>query len=188
MTDPYTLPGGVLRNLLGITDPAVLAEAEADITRARLIQLGSHPLPGGYDLAHLRRFHVVIFGDLYPWAGELRTVDIAKQTPFCPARNLESYAADVFDRLQTANTLKGLQRPEFVHAAAALYADVNALHPFREGNGRAQRAYFAQLGAEAGWPLSWAGLDPEENREASVRSFLGDNAPLERMLDRLLGP
>ncbi|WP_245607761.1 Fic/DOC family protein [Streptomyces prunicolor] len=86
MNDPYAIPNGVLRNKLGITDHQLLAAAEADITRARLVMLAERPLPGAYDLGHFQAFHAAIFGDIYPWAGELRTVNIAKRTPFCPAR------------------------------------------------------------------------------------------------------
>ena len=187
MSDPYLLPSGALRNKLGITDPRALSEAEADISRARLAILTSRPLPGDYDMAHLQRFHSVIFGDVYPWAGELRTVDLTKWTSFCPVRNICAYADEVFGRLRSANWLRGLPRADFVREIAALYGDVNALHPFREGNGRAQRAFLGQLSSEAGWSLRWSDLSAIENTEASVKSFLGDNGPLERMMDKLVG-
>jgi cell filamentation protein len=186
MNDPYVLPNGVLRNRLGITDAAALAAAEADITRARLLQVAENPPPGDFNLVHLRRFHAEIFSDLYDWAGELRTVDIAKHTPFCPLQHLSAYAAEVFGCLRAADRLRGLARGDFVRAAAGLYGDINALHPFREGNGRAQRAFLAELSRQAGWPISWATLAPDENQDASIKSFLGDNQPLERMLDRLV--
>lgn len=186
MNDPFVLPNGVLRNRLGITDAATLATAEADITRARLLQVDEHPPAGDFDLVRLRRFHAAIFSDLYDWAGELRSVDIAKHTPFCPLQHLSAYAAEVFGYLRAADHLRGLARGDFVRAAAGLYGDINALHPFREGNGRAQRAFLAHLSRQAGWPISWATLTPDENQDASIKSFLGDNQPLERMLDRLV--
>lgn len=119
-------------------------------------------------------------------AGELRTIDISKQTPFCPVRNLGVYAGEVFGRLRSADWLRGLPRDEFVRAAAELDGDINALHPFRDGNGRTRRTFLSQLSADAGWHVSWAGMSAEENRAASIKSFLGDNAPLERMIDRLV--
>ncbi|MFE3247328.1 Fic/DOC family protein [Streptomyces sp. NPDC059209] len=140
MNDPYTLPNGVLRNNLGITDHQLLAAAEADITRARLVMLAGRPLPGTYDLGHLQAFHATIFGDIYAWAGELRTVN----------------------------------------------GDLNVLHPFREGNGRAQRALLVQLSTDAGYVLNWSGMDPQRNEDASVKSFLGDNDLLEQLLDELI--
>lgn len=92
MIDPYLTPSGVLRNRLGIADPDLLAQAEADISRAALLLLAERPVPGAYDLRHLQDIHVAIFGAVYPWAGELRTVEISKQTPFCPSVNLVSFA------------------------------------------------------------------------------------------------
>ena len=83
MTDPCIGPDGVFLNRLGITDPAELRAAEADITSARLIALNQLGIDGDYDLDHLRAFHRFVFADIYTWAGELRTVDIAKYDAFC---------------------------------------------------------------------------------------------------------
>jgi cell filamentation protein len=64
--------------------------------------------------------------------------------------------------------------------------EVNAIHPFREGNGRAQRAFFHQLARQAGWPVDWTQLDPEANAEASAASLRGDNTLLRALLDDLV--
>ena len=98
--DPYLDPqAGVLPNRLGLTDPDELDRAEADLTGFRLVELGERALPGAYDLAHLQAFHRFIFGDLYDWAGELRTVSIAKTDLFCLPQNLVGFAEDVFGKL-----------------------------------------------------------------------------------------
>jgi len=82
--DPYLDPAsGVLRNLLGITDPGELAQVEAALSASRLIDLERRRLPGSYDLDHLQAFHRYILGDVFGWAGELRTVSIAKGSLFC---------------------------------------------------------------------------------------------------------
>jgi cell filamentation protein len=66
IVDPYVDPeSGLLRNRLGINDPARLREAEAGLTLAALADLGTRILPGGYDLDHLQIFHREIFGDIY---------------------------------------------------------------------------------------------------------------------------
>ncbi len=91
--DPYLDPGsGVLRNRLGITDPGELAQVEAALSATRLIDLERRRLPGGYDLNHLRAFHRYILGDIFAWAGELRTVSIAKGSLFCLPQHLETAA------------------------------------------------------------------------------------------------
>jgi cell filamentation protein len=90
--DPYLDPAGsVLRNLLGITDAQELSQAEAALTASRLVDLERRRLPGRYDLAHLQAFHRRIFADVYDWAGQLRTVSIAKAGEvFCLPQHLAS--------------------------------------------------------------------------------------------------
>lgn len=186
-TDPYRDPDtGVLRNLLGITDPAVLEQADADFSAIRLAQLQRRELPGDYDLEHLRGFHRAVFGDVYPWAGELRTVWIAKGDPFCMPQHIESSAHNIFGRLAAADHLRDLDRSEFVTRLTDLLGDLNALHPFRDGNGRTQRAFCAQLARHAGHQLRWAPMDPAENIAASRASLRGDNTQLRAMLERLI--
>jgi cell filamentation protein, protein adenylyltransferase len=177
--DPYLDPAsGVLRNLLGISDPGELSEVEAALSASRLIDLERRRLPGMYDLEHLRIFHRYILGDVYEWAGELRTVSLAKGSLFCLPQHLTTYAADVFGRLAAAGQLRGLNREEFIARLAEFLADVNALHPFREGNGRAQRAFFSQLAHDAGHHIDWIHMDPDRNTTASAAAHRGDLAPL----------
>ncbi|MFD4533569.1 Fic/DOC family protein [Kitasatospora sp. NPDC058397] len=185
MADPYADPdSGVLRNRLGITDQGQLAAAEADITAARLTRIAEKPVPGRYDLAHLQGFHREVFGSIYPWAGEVRSIEIAKgNTQFCLVRMIPGFADDTFGRLaRRQDYLRGLDRDSFLTGLADLYGDVNALHPFREGNGRAQRAFLGQLAADAGHPIDWTRLDPDRNTLASIASFNGNTGPLRAML------
>lgn len=186
-SDPYLDPDpGVLRNALGITDEERLRQVEADLSFAALLDLGLRSLPGGYDLPHLQAFHREIFQDLYPWAGEIRTVAIAKTDLFCLPQHIESYAAGVFRDLAADRCLRGLPRESFVKRLTHYYAEVNAIHPFREGNGRTQRAFFQQLAREAGWPVDWTVLDAESNVEASIASLRANNRPLWTLLERVL--
>ncbi|MFC4375519.1 Fic/DOC family protein [Nocardia halotolerans] len=175
-----------MRNRLGITDAASLRRAEADLSQAALADLGIRSLPGRYDLQHLCAFHREIFADVYPWAGEIRTVGIAKSDPFCLPRHIASYASEVFASLAAEGHLRGLDRVEFIAKLTHYLGEVNAIHPFREGNGRAQRAFFHQLAREAGWVIDWSGLSPEDNVQVSIASLRGDNEPMRDLLDRLV--
>lgn len=113
--DPYVDPNsGVLLNRLAISDPERLREVEAGLTFAALAELGTRTLPGGYDLAHLRSFHREIFGDLYPWAGEIQVVGIAKTDPFCLPHHIEAYSAEVLGGLAKERYLRGLTRDIFL--------------------------------------------------------------------------
>lgn len=185
--DPYLdLEHGVLRNRLGLTDPGDLARAEADLVATRIVDLQRTDLPGGYDLDHLQEFHELLFGDVYDWAGELRTVALGRGVPFCRPADLRAEGGRVFARLAEARYLRGLERAAFVDGLAVLFAEVNALHPFREGNGRTLRAFLGQLSRAAEHPVRWAGLEREENAVASKAAHAGDLVPLRGLLDRLV--
>ena len=156
------------------------------MTKVSMAILAVEVLPGQYDLTHLRDFHRQIFGRLYPWAGEIRTVAISKSDMFCLPQYIETYATEVLGQLADEKHLRGLPRDRFVDRVAHYLAEVNAIHPFREGNGRTQRAFFHQLAREAGWPIDWSGLEIERNTSASIASLRGDNGPLRTMLDELI--
>src|SRR3954454_3029045 len=96
--DPYLdLQSGVLRNRLAITDPKRLRRVEADFTAVRIAQVIRSPIPGKYDLTHLRAFHRRIFQDLYDWPGERRTVSIGRDSRlFSLPQHLEADADELF--------------------------------------------------------------------------------------------
>jgi cell filamentation protein len=186
--DPYVYPGtSVLRNHFGIRDAAELAQLEAAISAGRIAQLEREPIPGHHDTAHLQAVHRKIFGDLYPWAGELRTVQIAKgESMFALPQHVASYLTGVLSDLANEDRLRGLERDDFVTRLAHYFAELNAVHPFREGNGRTQRAFLGHIAAEAGHPIDWIGLDPDSNIQASRESHRGNNEQLKKLLDGLI--
>lgn len=185
--DPYVYPGtDVLRNMRGIRDGDELERFETRLTYLRGLQLASDPLVGKYDLSHLRAFHGYLFAGLYEWAGELRTVVLAKTDLFCLPEHIESYGAEIFGKLAEEDWLRGLGRESFIDRLAHYLGDVNALHPFRDGNGRAQRAFFAQLAADAGFQLDWQLVDPQRNTDASVAAMQGGEAPMRSLLDEIV--
>jgi cell filamentation protein len=152
--DPYSDPvTGVLYNKLGLRSAAALEAAEREI-------------------------HKRIFGDVYQWAGQIRTVAIARSAMFCRPQYIDSAAAVIFRELHDEDCLRGLRRDAFVGRLAYHLGEVNALHPFREGSGRAQRAFFAQLARSTGFTLAWQHLDPVRNVEASAAIMRGDSEPM----------
>jgi cell filamentation protein len=162
-SDPYVDPAtGTLRNRLGVADPATLAEFEVDITAAALFILRQKGLRGRYDLAHLQAFHRAIFGDIYQWAGEIRTVAMARTDLFALPQHIETYGAQVLSQLATEEHLRELPFDRFVPRLAHFLGEINAVHPFRDGNGRAQRAFSQQRsgrpsarGRRPARPMSW---------------------------------
>jgi cell filamentation protein len=185
--DPYTDPvTGVLRNKLGLGTAEELAAAEREITHAALILIRESPVRATYDLPHLCTIHQRIFSDIYEWAGQIRTVAIAKGNPFCLPQYIESSSADIFRALRSENSLQGLERRPFIDRLTYYLGEVNAVHPFREGNGRTQRVFFEQLARDAGFALNWQHLDAARNIEASVAIMRGEVEPMRKMLDSLV--
>ena len=173
VTDPYYWSGTeCLRNRLDIRDAGELERAEQEIVGLRSAELIARHLPGAYDTEHLQHFHRILFGDIYDWAGTLRTVRIHKGgTAFCFPQFLSGNLSALFSGLAVDRYLLGLTHHSFMAKFAALYGELNALHPFREGNGRTQRAFLRQLAAAAGWQVRWEMLTKQENDDACASYF-----------------
>jgi cell filamentation protein len=185
--DPYSDPAtGVLYNKLGLETAAALEAAEREITHAALILLHDSPASATYDLRHLCEIHARIFADIYEWAGQVRTVSIAKGATFCLPQHIGPSAAGIFRNLHGEDILRGLRRDHFVERLTFYLGEVNALHPFREGNGRTQRAFFGQLAHDAGYAIAWRHLDATRNTMASAAIMTGDPEPMRTLLDELV--
>jgi cell filamentation protein, protein adenylyltransferase len=182
--DPYVYPGTVvLRNRFDILDEDALEAAERRLSAERIRQ----GVPtGAFDLAHLRAVHRHLFQDIYDWAGELRTVEIAKEGhQFQFRRYIETGMADVHRRLVATRFLVGLGLPEFAAGAGEIIGDINYVHPFREGNGRAQLQYLRQLADRAGHPMDLTALDREAWMAASRDAHRGDYAGFATEIERV---
>jgi cell filamentation protein len=184
--DTYCYPGTtVLKNKLDIRRQELLDEFETEMTDLRAVE----PLPSGnLDYEHYRSIHRHLFQDVYDWAGEPRSVRILKGgNPFCYPEHIEAQANKLFGQLADASCLQGLSKEDFAKKAAHFLAELNAIHPFREGNGRAQLTFLTLLAEQAGHPLNHDRLDPIRVMDAIIASFGGDEGPLEKMLLDLVG-
>jgi cell filamentation protein len=148
----------------------------------------AEPLPAGkLDVRHLCAIHRHLFQDVYVWAGSLRTVRIAKGgSAFCYPENLDRELGRLFADLAKQKSLSGLDADAFAEKAAHFLAELNAIHPFREGNGRTQLAFMAALADQAGHPLSLERIDPKAMLDATVASFGGSEKPLVRLIRGLI--
>jgi len=187
-SEAYLYPGTtVLRNKAEITEQESLDAFEADITAIRILELTEVPVKGRFDLDHLRAIHRYVFQDIYDWAGELRTVDISReQSRFANINQIEPYARTVFRQLAGENYLQGIPVEKFAARLAHYMAEINALHPFRDGNGRVQRVFASQLAEDAGYFLDYSALTQEAFYEVMKASFFGDEKPLANLLLQLL--
>jgi cell filamentation protein len=185
--DPYFIPGGtVLRNRLGLEDSEALARAERLLSDRRAAQGWPE---GELDFAHLKAIHRHLFQDIYDWAGLPRRCDLWKGSAmFARADHIEGAAATVFGDLAGRNHLRGLSFGPMAAGLAWTYGEINALHPFREGNGRAARALLGIVAERAGWRIDWTKTEPLGWIEASRASLRGDYDPLTDIFRRAITP
>jgi cell filamentation protein len=170
--DPYVCPGtSILRNLPDIRDEESLERFESDHCFARLLELYENPVAVRFDSDHLK-YH--LFQDVFAWAGEFRTVNMARGNSFfARPEYIVPELQKVLDRLASEHLLRGADSQGFCERAAYFFGEMNAVHPFREGNGRAQRELLRELAAGAGYELAWDLAPQEEMHAASIASLLG---------------
>jgi cell filamentation protein len=183
--DPYLYPGtDILRNIPDIRDPMQLAAFEANATASRLIQLGASSMNGGFDIPHLKSIHNFIFQDLFSWAGNFRTLNISKDGQlFGLSQFIEPALQGIFNNLATEKNLSGLDRKAFSSRAGRYLGEINAVHPFREGNGRAQREFIRALALGSGHRILWTRITRKQMIDASIQSFkYGNNEALVELI------
>jgi len=189
-SDPYAYPGShVLRNIPGIRDETALREFEYEQTKTRIQELRERPVSGQFDLDHLKSIHRHLFQDVYDWAGKARTVSISKDGDmFAVPSFIESQGRRLSTALAEEGHLKGLSKPQFVERMTDHYAEWNALHPFREGNGRSLREFFGQLTREAGYELDQTYIECHKQQWnlASKHSFHGNLQPLKQFFGQAI--
>ena len=176
----------VLINKLDIRDPRLLQEAEAAFAAASAesIELGDPP----FDLAYWCDLHKTLFGDVYDWAGQIRTVDISKgDTRFCTASRI---AVEAGRLLRTLNDTapSSLARRAQLAFIAEMYGELNMVHPFREGNVRSQRLLFEHWLFHHGMAVSWARVEPQHWLDGCVAAVACDYAILESIFENCTSP
>ena len=157
-----------LENKLGITNSAELAREEERISKKRAVELFESGaldklVPGRF--ASLQAIHKALFEDIYDFAGELRTLNLAKGNfRFAPLMYLEAALGNI-DKMPQSTFDEIIEK----------YVEMNIAHPFREGNGRSTRLWLDQmLKAGIGQVVDWSKVDKEDYLLAMERSPIKD--------------
>lgn len=184
----FTEHDDVLENYLGISDPEEMAKVESEFVPLRMAELLANPPGGELGMPYLCEIHRRLFSDLYPMAGKVRTVDIAKgKSVFCYVQYIDDEQRRIF-RAMRQNFAHPLSQEDFAGQIAMLSADLNALHPFREGNGRAIRTFLTILAQRHNYQLDFSRLEHERLVEADTRAFYGEFQPLIELYERIITP
>ena len=147
----------------------------------RIYELNEKPLKGNFDFNYLKCIHKYLFQDIYRWAGDIRNCNIAKQDLFCLTEHIESFGNEVFDKLKKEKYFKDYDFETKLDKLVELFADINALHPFREGNGRSQRIFIESLAKINGIYLDLTNVSKMDMIIASHESINGNYTKLKNV-------
>ena len=168
----YCYPdSNVLKNKLNIRDNKLLKTAEEEITLIKQMELLKNPIKGNFSKAHLMNIHKFIFEDIYSFAGKIRREQISKaDTMFYPPDLIDRELDKVFAKIKEKNMLRETDEEKVFDNLAYVMAELNIIHPFREGNGRSIREFIRLMAKRMGYDLNWGNVDKEELLEASILS------------------
>ena len=183
----YCYPGTeVLINNFGEHDPKVLSQLERMCTAARIVDLLKKPVSGNFDLTHLKKIHHYIFQDIYSWAGQFRMVNISKELLFGEVNFIEKELNELFLKLKGENYLKDCSEDNIAAKAAYYLGEINAIHPFREGNGRTQREFIRELLLPTGFYVDYSRCNAKMMLYASINAFAGDYTLMTELFDKCI--
>lgn len=176
----------VLVNKFDIRDNKKLEEIERKIVLAKLYELRQNNRIGNFDVNHFVGIHKFLFEDIYPFAGLFRTENIAKGNfSFAEWEYIEDELKRILDQLKEENYLQNLDREMFIKRLSYYMAELNVLHPFREGNGRTIREFIRQLAYKNGYVLNLKNIKPKDMLDACIRSVV-DTTDLENIISECL--
>jgi len=182
----FTEKDDVLENLLGIQNPEEMKAVEAEVVSLRLAELYAEQPEGEMNYEYLCQIHRRLFGDLYPMAGKTRSVDIAKGgSAFCYVQFIHEEQQRIFRQMKR-RFCADMTPEQFAEQLAWLAAELNALHPFREGNGRAIRAFLVIIAQRHGYLLDYALVSEERRLQADIDAFSGKMGGLQQVYREMI--
>lgn len=176
-------------NKLGIRDAAELEKVEREFTAERAAE--GFPRSATFrTYAGFRAIHRHLFRDLYSWAGKERKYTTGRGSiPFAVPEHIGPWMQQQFNALARDRYLVGLDLDAFAVAAAKYVNEMNAGHPFIDGNGRTQRFWLRMLANNAGFDLTLTERDGKRWNEASRLGFMrSDHTAMAKFLKRRLKP
>ena len=177
----------VLINKMDIHDQSQLDAVEKQITLLRGIQAEKETEFVNVDFDFYCSLHRFLFGDLYDWAGSLRSINISKKgTVFCRHTELEQIGNLKFARLKSQNYLLNMPDDEFIDELTELYHELNMLHPFREGNGRTLRLFITLLVRNTERDINFALCDSDMLNIATIKAAQGDISMLREVFKEII--
>lgn len=178
-------------NHYGIEDEVLLDEVDLALSTIRTAELFLDPIAMDFSIDYLKEIHRRMFSDIYPEAGCFRSVSSSKRTEFASPMQIEKLIDELFWKLEANSFLTKLEEDDdedFIYELAYVMGELEAIHPFADGNGRAIRFFITQIAEKAGYAIRWDSADPAQLLEASIASIDGDYQALVDVLDEVTFP
>lgn len=174
---------GVLRNKAGLDDKNEIEKLEAFFVE-KTLKNGLSEASKQISVSGLKSMHQEMFGDLYDWAGEFRDYTTGRGLPFCRPEYIETELNKIYR--QVNQLIKpNMAREKFSHIAATFIGDLNAIHPFVDGNGRTQRETLRLLAEKANQKINHTTLNQQEwYKAAEVSHIAADYRLFESIIDK----
>ena len=174
----YCYPdSNVLKNKLNIRDLRELKEVEEKFVAIKQLVLLQKPIPGRFTINHLLRIHRFLFEDVYPFAGHIRREQISKgETLFFPPDLIKRELRRVFGEIHETGMLQEKKPQSQIQHLSHVMAELNIIHPFREGNGRSIRELIRCMAQVYGLTLNWGNADQDTMMDAAIASVYDDMA------------
>ncbi len=178
-------------NLLGISSLKTLYQAEKEITLQKSLMLEKEPIGAGFSYEHLKKIHHFLFEDIYDFAGrdrcELGIEFLGKgKSRFILGSEIPKWSEIIFNELEQKCFFTNYSESMLLEGVVMLFADINALHPFREGNGRVQRIFIKQLVQTLGYDLDFSKVSQLENEYASKEAMFNRLDKMHAMFQKIL--
>lgn len=160
---------------------------KTDLTRLRLTELDASTLNGRFSVTHLLNIHKYIFQDIYPFAGKIRVEEIWKgDTFFCRSDYILENLRRLLNELKNEGYLKSYNKDKMYTKLAYYMSELNIIHPFREGNGRAIREFIRQLAQKNGYFINWYRVEPDILLNAIIAAVDHDMTLLDNCFEEML--
>lgn len=174
---------GILKNLVDITDAEDLLFFESVAVTKRISELHNKPIKI-VGIESLFLIHKQLFQDIYAWAGKKRIVEISKDgKQFFPTSNFVNAFRYINELISDFKKIDKNDKNKIAENLAQILDNINYLHPFRDGNGRAQREFLRMLALEKGIDLN---LNPPDNKEVYESYMQGTINSDTKILEELI--
>ena len=183
----YTYKGSqVLKNKLNIKSEKKLKEYETKMVAFKLLTIQKLKFNRTYDENHLRFIHQYLFFEIYDFAGKYRLENITKENfLFSDFHYIEDNIKIIMKKID----LKLFRFCDFdilVKKISEIMTDLNVLHPFREGNGRATREFIRELLEDLGYEINWYLIDYNDILNASIKAVIDDSEQIELLKSSII--